>query len=75
MMKDKYKEHLSSVGKKLRAARLTNNWSQEDVASRCDTVNAAKISKMENAREDYNFSTLLEVCDALNVDVSIIVST
>ncbi len=69
-MKDKYAKHLISVGKKLRAFRLARDWSQEVLASKCDTVNAAKISKMENAREDYNFSTLLEVCDALGADVS-----
>lgn len=48
-------------------------WSQDELARRCDTVNSAKISKMENAREDYNFITLLEVCDALNIDDSTIV--
>lgn len=72
-MKDNYIAHLISVGKNLRRARKENNWSQEELASRCETVNAAKISKMENAREDYNFSTLLEVCDALKKDVSLIV--
>lgn len=72
-MKDKYIAHLISVGKNLRKARKENNWSQEELANRCENVNAAKISKMENAREDYNFSTLLEVCDALNKDVTLIV--
>ena len=72
-MKDNYKKHLISVGKKLREIRDANKWSQEEVATKCDTVNAAKISKMENAREDYNFTTLLELCDALKVDISDIV--
>lgn len=72
-MKEKYTKHLISVGKNIREARKNRNWSQDDLASRCETVNSAKISKMENAREDYNFTTLLEVCDALDTDVSTIV--
>lgn len=72
-MKEKYREHLVSVGKNLRSARKKKKWSQEDLANRCENVNSAKISKMENAREDYNFTTLLEVCEALGEDVSDIV--
>lgn len=33
---------------------------------RCEGVTREKVSKIENACQDYMFSTLLEVCNALD---------
>ncbi|MFD2969320.1 helix-turn-helix domain-containing protein [Sphingobacterium bambusae] len=68
-MKEKYRDNFVKIGKNIRVARKESGLSQEELAARCETVNAAKISKMENAREDYNLATLLEVCDALEISV------
>ena len=68
-MKEKYRDNFVKIGKNLRLERKGAGLSQEELAARCETVNSAKISKMENAREDYNLATLLEVCDALKISV------
>jgi len=63
-MKDEFLAEYKIIGVNIRRFRDKLNYSQDDLASRC-SVNRAKISKIENAREDYMFSTLLEVCKAL----------
>lgn len=72
-MKEKYANQYKLIGEKILTLRKMKNWSQDDLANHCETVNRAKISKMENARVDYMFSTLLEVCDALEVNIAEVV--
>ncbi|TZF86162.1 helix-turn-helix transcriptional regulator (plasmid) [Pedobacter sp. BS3] len=68
-MKDEFRNYYVRIGINLRKARVKKNWTQDELANRC-SVNSAKISKIENAREDYMFSTLIELCKALDIDVS-----
>lgn len=72
-MKEKFFVYYDTIGKNVRNLRLEKNWTQEDLANRC-SVNAEQISRIENARRDYMFSTLLEICEALEVDILRIVS-
>ncbi|WP_028298196.1 helix-turn-helix domain-containing protein [Olivibacter sitiensis] len=71
-MKEEFAKQYITIGKNIRKFREEREWSQEDVANRC-SVNAAKISKMENARVDYMLSSLLEVCKALGKDLEEVV--
>ena len=49
--------------------RAQKGWTQDELASRC-SVNREKISRIENARADYMLSTLLEVAEALEVNLN-----
>lgn len=68
-MKEKHKEHYQVIGNNLRRIRLEKGLSQQDLANRCD-VERAKISRIENATEDFMLSTLLELASALEVSLS-----
>ena len=68
-MKEKHKEHYQVIGKNLRRIRLEKGLSQQDLANRCD-VERAKISRIENAAEDFMLSTLLELANALEVNIN-----
>lgn len=67
-MKDDFKQHYELIGNNVREIRIKKGWTQEDLANRC-SVNSAKISKIENAREDFMLSTLIEIAKALNVNL------
>ena len=67
-MKDDFKKHFILIGNNVREIKIKNGWTQDDLANRC-SVNSAKISKIENAREDYMMSTLIEISKALNVSL------
>ncbi|WP_293952391.1 MULTISPECIES: helix-turn-helix domain-containing protein [unclassified Sphingobacterium] len=56
------------IGENIRRIRAEKGFSQQDVANRCD-VDRAKISSIENSKEDFVFTTLLEISRALNVDI------
>lgn len=68
-MKEKHKEHYQVIGNNLRRIRLEKGLSQQDLANRCD-VERAKISRIENAAEDFMLSTLLELATALDVHLT-----
>ena len=66
-MKEKHKEQFKIIGANLRKIRDEKGFSQQDLANRCD-VERAKISRIENATEDFLLSTLLELASALGVN-------
>lgn len=68
-MTDKYKDLYKKIGKNIRGERLKRNWTQEYLANRCDKVDRSKISDIENAKEDFMFSTLLEISSALEIEI------
>ena len=73
-MKEKHKEHYQVIGNNLRRIRLEKGLSQQDLANRCD-VERAKISRIENASEDFMLSTLLELAIALDISISVLIKT
>lgn len=58
-----------AIGDNIKKYRLERGWTQQDLANRCKSTNREKISRMENSRSDYMLSTLLDVCEALSVDL------
>ena len=66
-MKDKNQKYFDLVGKNLRQLRKNKGLSQQDLSNLCD-VDRAKISTIETAKEDFVFTTLLELADALQVN-------
>lgn len=67
-MKEKYIDHYQTIGKNVKALRTSKGWTQAELAHRC-SINAEQVSRIENARRDYMHSTLLEVSEALDVDI------
>lgn len=68
-MTDKYRDLYHRIGKNIRDERLKRKWTQEYLANRCDKVDRSKISDIENAKEDFMFSTLLEISSALEIEI------
>ncbi len=67
----KYDEVYKIIGSNIRKYRKTKSWSQEKLAIE-SKVDRAKISDMENAKEDYLLSTLLQVCEALEITIDMV---
>lgn len=63
----KHNKYYLSIGKTLKRKRLSEGLTQEMLAKKIPKMDRAKISDMENGKEDFFFSTLLNVCDALNL--------
>lgn len=61
----KHSKVYSNIGKNVKRFRNDKGWIQQDLADKCEGVTRAKISKIENAYEDYMLSTLIEICNAL----------
>ncbi len=61
----KYSTVYQNIGRNVKRFRSERGWIQQDLADKCEGVTRAKVSKIENAYQDYMFSTLLEVCNAL----------
>ena len=67
---EKFKHIYNVIGKNVKRFRKEKGWTQQQLADKCEDVTRAKVSKIENAYEDYMFSTLLEVCNALGKTLS-----
>ncbi len=63
----------STIGDNIKKYRLEKGWTQQDLANRCKSTNREKISRMENSRSDYMLSTLLDVCEALGLELGSLV--
>ena len=68
-MIDHFRNQYIRLGENIKKHRMNRGWSQNDLAKRC-SVNVAKISKIENAREDLMFSTILELTSGLEISLS-----
>lgn len=53
------------IGTNLKRFRKEMKLSQQDLANKCDKVDRAKISDIENIKEDFMLSTILDICNAL----------
>lgn len=68
-MIEKHAKIYKLVGTQIRIKRKDCNYTQAQLASKSG-LDRAKISDMENAKEDFMFSTLLEIANALDIDVA-----
>lgn len=68
-MIEKYEDYYGKVGKRIKSLRQEKGWSQQELANNCDKVDRSKISDMENAKEDFMFSTLLDIEKALGKSI------
>lgn len=68
-MEEKYLELYSKIGENLKKRRLALKLTQEQLAKKIPKMDRSKISDMENGKEDFFFSKLLKICDALEFTV------
>lgn len=68
-MKAEHQTYYITIGRNLLNVRKQKGLSQQELANKC-SVDRAKISKIENGREDFMLSTILEIADALDIKVS-----
>lgn len=72
-MEDDFKEIYNSIGSNIRKKRKQLGLTQEQVALKATPkLDRAKISDIENGKEDFSFSTLLRICVVLDIDVKYI---
>jgi len=69
-MKADHEKYFKIIGKNVKRIRTEQGLSQQKLADNCDKVDRSKISDIENAKEDFMLSTLLEICEALSVDLT-----
>lgn len=65
---NKQKE-LEKLGRIIRHLRERKEWSQREMASRCN-IDAASIGKMERGKLDIRYTTLLQLALVLDVNPS-----
>lgn len=63
----------SRISSKLKELRIERNLTQEFVAQKAD-VNTSHICNIENGRVKVSLSTLVQICNALDVTVDYILS-
>lgn len=63
----RHSEYFKRIGKNLKRKRLSEGLTQEQLANKIPKMDRSKISDMENGKEDYFFSKLLNVCEALGM--------
>ena len=68
-MRKNFDNTLRLLGISLKNRRLEIGLSQQQLAARISKLDRSKISDMENGKEDFLFSTLIKVCDALEVSL------
>lgn len=68
-MKEDFSIQYKEIGEKIKKLRKKKGLSQQQVADKILKFDRAKISDMENGKEDFLFSTLLKICKALEVDI------
>jgi transcriptional regulator with XRE-family HTH domain len=68
-MEERHKHIFVGIGKKLRKLRKDQKLSQQALANKCERIDRAKISTIETAKEDFTFTTLLQIAEGLGIDV------
>ena len=68
-MVNKYLEIYKRIGENLKRERQKANLTQKQLAEKTSKLDNSKISDIENAKEDYMMSTLLELAKALEIDI------
>lgn len=71
-MENDFIKNYKKIGQSIKNKRLERGLTQQQLADKILKLDRAKISDMENGKEDFYFSTLIKVCDALETDLEFI---
>ena len=65
-MDNKFTEEFETLGNFIRTKRKRMRLTQQSLADKIPKLDRSKISDIENGKEDFHFSTLLKICEALD---------
>lgn len=65
---EKHREIFKLIGTNVKNYRKKSNLSQQDLADKF-SGDRSKISDIENGKENFMLSTLLDIADGLNIDI------
>ena len=68
-MNENYTTYYKIIGEKIKKKRKEKGLTQQQVAEKISKFDRSKISDIENGKEDFLFSTLLKICDALDISL------
>lgn len=68
----KFSKTYNLIGKNVKKLRKKAGLTQLELANKTNKVDRSKISQIENGKEDFLLSTLLEISKALKVDIKIL---
>jgi DNA-binding XRE family transcriptional regulator len=68
-MEKKFIEIYKMVGNSIRNKRKEKGLTQQQLADKDLKLDRAKISDIENGKEDFHFFTLLKICEALDMNI------
>jgi len=71
-MENDFIKNYKKIGRSIKNKRLEKGLTQQQLADIIPKFDRAKISDMENGKEDFYFSTLIKVCDALETNLEFI---
>ena len=57
-----------NIGEKLKLKRKSKGLTQQQLADKITKLDRSKISDIENGKEDFLLSTLLKICNALEIE-------
>ena len=70
-MDNEFIEVYKNIGKDIKNARKSKKMSQNDLANQIPKMDRAKISDIENGKEDYHLITLLKICKVLGLEIKL----
>ena len=59
---------LTQMGSRIRAIRIKNNLTQNDVADKCN-FEKASISRIESGQTNLTIRSLIKLCNALGIEI------
>ena len=68
-MEENFIEIYKKIGSSIRDKRKEKGLTQQQLAEKVSKLDRAKISDIENGKEDFYFATILKICEALEMDV------
>ena len=68
-MQENFIEIYKKIGSSIRNKRKEKGLTQQQLAEKISKLDRAKISDIENGKEDFYFVTILKICEALEMDV------
>lgn len=66
-MDEKFYEYYKNLGASIRKRRKEKGFTQQQLGHKAGNIDRSKISDLENGKEDFQFSTILKLCVALEL--------
>ena len=71
-MENNFNKNYKQIGQIIRSKRKEKGLTQQQLADLIPKLDRAKISDMENGKEDFYLSTLIKISNALQTELQVI---